>query len=41
MKVDQRNKSNGSPNKLKTAVWLSLSLNLVIITLLWPKVILH
>lgn len=26
MKVDQESKSNESPNKLKTAVWLSLSL---------------
>lgn len=26
MKVDQESKSNGSPNKLKTAVWLSLFL---------------
>lgn len=26
MNVDQESKSNGSPNKLKTAVWLSVSL---------------
>lgn len=26
MNIDQESKSNGSPDKLKTAVWLSVSL---------------